>query len=138
MVVLRLGGATKTYPTADYLSLSPQNLSHGFRVTSTFGIDYAHQAECTTSIPDIFTKALTTAFLKEFGRDAVRSIKAEFASASASSLDYEILADFDGSVAQKYNPIKRRIQSVCVDVCNENGWNIPFTQITVHQAEAES
>ena len=136
VVVLRLGGATKTYPTADYLSQCPLNLSHGFRITVTFGIDYNHQAECTTTIPDIFLKALMSALYKDYGRDAVRSVKVEFSSAAASSLDYEILADFDGSVAQKYNPIRRKIQSVCVDACNENGWGIPFTQITVHQAES--
>ncbi len=136
VVVLRLGGATKTYPTADYLSLSPLNLSHGFRITVTFGIDYEHQAECTTTIPEIFQKALMTALFTEYGHDDVRSVKVEFSSASASSLDYEILADFDGSLAQKYNPIQRRIQSVCVDACNENGWGIPFTQITVHQSDS--
>lgn len=136
VVVLRLGGSKKTYPTADFLTLCPENLSHGFRITVKFGIDYRHQAECTTTIPEIFQTALTTALLQEFGREAVRSIQVEFASASASSLDYEILADFDGSVAQKYNPLKRRIQSICVDACNENGWTIPFTQITVHQAES--
>ncbi len=101
----------------------------------TFGIDYRHQAECTTTIPDTLKTALMTAILQEYGREAVRSIQVEFASASASSLNYEILADFDGSVAQKYNPLKRRIQSICVDACNENGWIIPFTQVTIHQAD---
>ena len=135
VVVLRLGGAKKTYPTADFLSLCPENLSHGFRITVTFGIDYRHQAECTTTIPETLETALMTAIHQEYGREAVRSIQVEFASASASSLNYEILADFDGSVAQKYNPLKRRIQSICVDACNENGWIIPFTQITIHQAD---
>ena len=136
VVVLRLGGSKKTYPTADYLALSPENLSHGFRISVTFGIDYRHQAECTTTIPEVFKTALMTGIIHDYGREPVRSIQVDFASASASSLDYEILADFDGSVAHKYNPLKRRIQSICVDVCNENGWNIPFTQITVHQAES--
>jgi len=135
VVVLRLGGSMKTYPTIDFLSLSPENLSHGFRITVVFGIDYMHQADCTTTIPEIFQTALNAALLKEHGRDSVRSVKVEFASASASSLDYEILADFDGSLASRLNPIRRKIQSVCVDVCNENGWVIPFTQITVHQSE---
>ncbi len=136
IVVLQLGGSMKTYPTADFLTLAPQNLSHGFRLSVTFGIDYQHQAECTTSIPGIFQEALTTALVKEYGREAVRSIQAEFASASASSLDYAVLADFDGSVAHRHNALQRQIQSICVDVCNGNGWVIPFTQITVHQAEA--
>ncbi len=135
VVILRLGGAKKTYPTSDFLELAPQNLSQGFRVSVGFGIDYAHQAECTTTIPEIFQTAILPALITEFGRDAVRSVKVEFASAAASSLDYEILADFDGTIAHRYNPIRRMIQKVCVDTCNENNWNIPFTQITIHNAE---
>jgi len=135
VVVLQLGGAKKTFATEYYLEFTPLNLSHGFRITVTFGIDYRHQAECTSEIPGIFEEALTKALIHDYGRDAVRSIKVEFASASASSLDYDILADFDGAVAPRYNPLKRKINSVCIDTCNENGWNVPFTQITVHQAE---
>lgn len=135
VVVLRLGGSMKTYPTADFLSLSPENLSHGFRIVVVFGIDYVHQAECTTTIPEILQTALLSALIKEYEREAVRSVIVEFASASASSLDYEILADFDGSAAPKLNAIRRKIQSTCIDVCNEHGWIIPFTQITVHQAD---
>lgn len=136
VVVLQLGGSMKTYPTADFLGLSPENLSHGFRLSVTFGIDYQHQADCTDSIPGIFNDAVTQRLSSEFGREAIRSIKTEFAAAASSSLDYSILADFDGSVAHRYRALQRRIQSICVDVCNENGWVIPFTQITVHQAEA--
>ncbi len=136
VVVLALGGSKKTYPTSDFLELTPENLSHGFRISVTFGIDYSHQAESTTSIPEIFEAALTSDLISRFGRDAVRSIKVEFASASASSLDYMVLADFDGSMALKKNPLERRIQAVCVETCNEHGWIIPFAQLTVHQAES--
>lgn len=134
VVVLKLGGSVKTYQTADFLELSPENLSHGYRLTVTFGIDYQHQAECTGSIPEIFNQALTQRLASEIGREAVRSVQTQFASASSSSLDYAILADFDGSVADRHNALQRRIQCICVDVCNENGWVIPFTQVTVHQA----
>ncbi|MGJ8632425.1 MAG: hypothetical protein ACSHX7_00755 [Luteolibacter sp.] len=137
VVVLELGGSLKTYPTADFLALAPRNLSHGFRVAVTFGIDYKHQVDCTTTIPEIFKNALTSSLISTYGRDAVRSIQVEFQSAAASSLDYVVLADFAGSTAQRFNPIKRNIQKVCVDVCNEHGWIIPFTQITVHRAELE-
>lgn len=136
VVVLRLGGSFRTYPTADFLALSPENLSKGFRVRVTFGIDYAHQADCTTTIPEIFNEALQSRLIQEYEREVVRSVKTEFSSASASSLDYEILADFDGSAASRMNSIRRSIQSTCVDACNANGWNIPFTQITVHQSDS--
>lgn len=134
VVLLQLGGSFKTYPTADFLSLVPENLSNGFRISATFGIDYQHQAICTTTVPQIFTTAINTILTKQYGREAIRSIQVQFAAAAASSLDYTVLADFDGSMAPKYNPLKRQIQKICVDVCNEHNWNIPFTQITIHQA----
>lgn len=138
VVILQLGGAMKTYPTTDFLALAPKNLSHGFRASVTFGIDYMHQAESTTSVPGIFKDVLTRELTTAYGRDAVKSINVEFASAGASSLDYSVLADFHGTVAHRYNAIQRKIQSVCVDVCNEQGWGIPFAQITVHRAPEES
>lgn len=136
VVVLKLGGSMKTYPTADFLGLSPENLSYGFRLSIIFGIDYQHQADSTTIIPGVLNEALTASLLQAYGKDAVRSIQTEFSSASSSSLDYTVLADFDGSMAYRYNALQRKIQSICVDVCNEKGWVIPFTQVTVHQADA--
>lgn len=134
VVILQLGGAIKTYPTTDFLSLAPKNLSHGFRVSVTFGIDYNHQAQSTTIVPEIFKEAIHKVLLNDYGRDALKTVIVEFASAGASSLDYLILADFHGTVARRYNALQRKIQSVCVDVCNEQGWGIPFAQITVHRA----
>ncbi|WP_200267288.1 mechanosensitive ion channel [Luteolibacter pohnpeiensis] len=134
IVILRLGGSLTTLPTNEYLESNPQNLSHGFRVSCTFGVDYQHQAEATTTIPKILLRALTTTLIGEFSREKVRSIKVEFENAAASSLDYRILVDFDGEMAQRYNALPRRIQHICVDTANAENWVIPFAQITVHQA----
>jgi hypothetical protein len=59
----------------------------------------------------------------------------EFKEAGPSSLDLEILVDFSGHVAKDYRFLKRTIQRICVEVCNGNGWIIPFTQLTIHTAE---
>ena len=134
VVVLRLGGSLKTYATADFIGQNPENLSRGFRISVVFGIDYRHQEICTTEVPDVFQRALELRVIELVERENLRSLKVEFASAGASSLDYEILADFTGEVASRVNVLRRLIQRTCVDVCNEQGWVIPFTQITVHQA----
>lgn len=135
VVVLRLGGSMKTYPTAEFLAQAPENLSHGFRVSCIFGIDYRHQKEAAEHIPAHFARQITTALETDFGREAVRSIKVEFHEAGASSLDYKILADFDGSMGARYQALHRRIQQLCLEACNANGWVIPFPQLTVHRAE---
>jgi hypothetical protein len=62
----------------------------------------------------------------------------EFNEAAASSLNFKILADFDGSMGSRYQALHRRIQQICLETCNAHGWVIPFTQITVHQAEVGS
>jgi hypothetical protein len=40
-----------------------------------------------------------------------------------------------GNSAASYFAIGRLIQQTCVDICNQENWVIPFTQVTVHQAE---
>ena len=135
VVVLRLGGSFKTYATTEFLSLSPENLSHGFRLSGVFGVDYKHQPESTTVIPDTLQEALMKAVTELVGNEVLISLRVELLTAGASSLDYQILADFDGEVASRYQSLQRTIQGVCVDTCNEHAWVIPFTQITVHQAD---
>ncbi|MBK1832857.1 hypothetical protein [Roseibacillus ishigakijimensis] len=133
--VVRLGGARETFPTADFLSMAPINLCNSFRVTVTFGIDYAHQSISTTKVVATMKAKLANRIVDLLeDREHLNSLNVEFASAAASSLDYSVLADFKGAAAPRYNKLERGIQSLCVDICNEEGWNIPFTQITLHQA----
>lgn len=135
VVVLRLGGSRKTYPVGDFLGLAPENLSHGFRISAVFGIDYQHQAVVTDEVPAILQHEVEVKVIERFGREALRSLKVEFASAGASSLDFALLADFDGSVASRVNVIERLLQAACVDSCNAHGWVIPFSQVTLHRGE---
>jgi hypothetical protein len=60
----------------------------------------------------------------------------KFLSAAASSLDYELSADMTGESAARYRDVVRALPRIAVDACNEYGWVIPFTQITLHQAPA--
>ncbi|MBF0203772.1 MAG: hypothetical protein HQK67_05525, partial [Desulfamplus sp.] len=50
--VIRRGGARKIYQTPDFLSLCPLNLSTNFRIEVMFGIDYSHQKNVTSTIPE--------------------------------------------------------------------------------------
>ena len=129
-----LGGSLVTYPTGDFLALAPQNLSAGFRLTQRFGIDYKYQAISTTEVPEVFTARIRERLEERWGAEAVVGVKVEFVEAGASSLDYLVLADMDGSAARDYEAIKRVIQKAFVDTCNDRGWEIPFTQLTLHQA----
>lgn len=133
--LVKLGGAKLAVPTADFLSSAVTNLTPGFRISMLFGLDYDHQPDITTTIPEKMWAFLTREICTLIGdRELLSSLKVEFASAGASSLDLAIIADFDGSLAAKYQVLERAIQRFAVDCCNENGWVIPFTQITLHNA----
>ena len=135
---MKLGGAKILSPTSDFLSKAPKNRSPVYRISSIFGIEYEHQADCTTTIPKALWAFITKELCALIGdREKLLNLKVEFASAGASSLDLAIIADFDGSLAAKYQVYERAIQRFAVECCNENGWGIPFTQITLHNAFPE-
>lgn len=135
--LVKLGGARITMPTVKFIEACPVNLSGGFRISSVIGIDYAHQAEATGKIPEKMWAYLTRELgTLAGGREGLHSLKVEFANAGSSSLDLAIIADFDGELAARYEVFSRAMQRLAVECCQANGWNIPFTQITLHQAKA--
>jgi small-conductance mechanosensitive channel len=133
--LIERGGAHRTYPTAGFLGLSPRNLTTNFRVKETIGITYSLQKESVTTIPDILKAHVEKRIDDEGYADKLLNLRVEFECANTSSLDIVVIADFDGSVADLYNRLRRAIQRWCVEACTENGWEIPFTQLTLHQAE---
>jgi hypothetical protein len=135
MVTLKLkGGALKYYPTADYLAQSPVNLSNGYRLTGIFGLDYQHQSIATTEIPSTIQKAVMEGLVRAGHEDSIERIRVEFKEAGASSLDMAILAEFNGKAGAHYWVLERAMQKICVDICNQQKWVIPFQQVSVHMA----
>ncbi len=132
--LVELGGSQVVYQTADFLALSPRNLSTGFRLECHFGVDYRHQAESTTTIPEVMQRKLEDALPAFPGGEALKSVRVEFMAAAASSLDYEIELDLGGEAAPELPEIRRAVPRLLVEACNEHGWVIPFQQITVHSA----
>lgn len=136
--LVKLGGSRKVIPTADFLALHPENISKNFRITVNFGIDYSHQDIVVREARQILEATVQRALLDKVNKEQLFSLKVFFSSASASSLDYRIVADFSGELAPRMNALRDHIQATCVEACNDHGWIIPFTQITVHQASEAS
>lgn len=132
--MVQRGGAHKVYQTGDFISLAPMNLSRGFRVKVPFGVSYNLQNRVTADIPTLLTEYLGHKIEEAGYGGNLRMVRVDFGSAGASSLDLLVLADFDGEMAPLYNRVQRQIQEWCVDACSENGWEIPFPQLTVHKA----
>ncbi len=138
IVEVGFGGSIYTYQTADFLARRPRNLSReGFTVYEIFGFDYQHQAEMTTTMLETYQKAIEAAIKASKYKEFNTYLGVEFDNASASSLDYKIMASFTGEVAIEYFMIKRLLQKASVEVANKHGWVIPFQQLTVHHQPAE-
>jgi len=130
-----VGGSFKSYPTADFLAKNPRNLSHGFRVTSRFSLDYRHTETVLTDAPALLAESLRQALSGLVGKDHLHRVTVELAEAGASSLDLAILADFTGEAASFYTAVPRLIQRTCVETAAARGWTVPFRQVVVHRAE---
>jgi hypothetical protein len=128
------GGAHRTYTTADFLGQSPFNLSRNFRLKETIGISYDLQRESVSSIPELLRSHVEKRAGEEGYGEQLLNLRVEFERANTSSLDLVVIADFDGELADLYNRLRRAIQRWCVEACNEYHWEIPFTQLTLHQA----
>ncbi len=133
--LLLRGGACKTYQTEDFLHLAPLNLSRNFRIKEVFGIGYTQQAEATSSVLETMEKYLLLQLEKEGYHKELLNLRVEFQSAGSSSLDLVVIADFKGSQAPLYNRLRRAIQRWCLNACTENGWDVPFPQLTIHKGE---
>lgn len=139
LVRLKVVGSIVQFAAADFLQLNPRNLSRdGFGVIVVFGIDYQHQEIALDRVPQRFRTAVEEAFGKAGFGDDLKSLLVEFKAAGSSSLDYLIYATMDGNCAAAYFALGRLIQQTCVDVCDQEGWIIPFPQLTVHRAEVAS
>jgi len=137
LVRLKVLGSIVQFSAADFLQLNVRNLSReGFAVLVIFGVDYQHQEISLDQVPERFRSGLNAAFEQaKFGTD-LKDLVVDFNAANTSSLDYLVYATMGGESAASYFKIGRLIQQTCVNICNQEGWVIPFTQLTIHQAEA--
>jgi hypothetical protein len=136
-VRLRVPGGNKLIvPSRDFTAQNVEKLSDGYRVAIRFGLDYGDQARITTTMRSHLQRRVEEHFRSGRWRDSVENVSIEFEEAGSSSLIYFVRVDFDGETAFDYAIQKRELARVCVDVCNEQGWTIPFTQLTLHVADA--
>ena len=132
--LVQRGGQRIVYPTGIFLEKCPINLSRNFRIRVPFGLSYSLQADITQVIPEILATFLTSKIELEEWADHCLNLRVEFYQANASSLDLIILADLKGVVADISKRIERVVQKWCVECATLNNWEIPFPQITLHQA----
>ncbi len=131
------GGHVKTIPTPDFLALHPTNLSYGYALATTFGIDYSHQELDYEKVATALAECVRERVRDHCTEEEIEVVFASFREASTSSLDYIVVAKLAGGADDRRLPLQRALQKGCLDACNRNGWTIPFPQLTVHRAAAE-
>ncbi|MEL0583510.1 MAG: hypothetical protein AAES65_01340 [Candidatus Thiodiazotropha sp. (ex. Lucinoma kazani)] len=123
-----------TYQTGDFLAAAPRNLSTNFRIKEVIGVSYSLQKESTESIPDVLRSYIQRRAEQEGYGEQLLSLRVELSLANSSSLDIVVIADFKGELGDLYKRLRRAIQRWSVDACTENGWEIPFPQMTLSGA----
>lgn len=135
--VVERGGRRVTYPTETFLEGCPANLSRNFRIRVPFGLSYGLQEEVTSKIPVIVKEYIDAKMVEQGYDSSCLNLQVEFFQANSSSLDFIVLADFEGRMADVLKRLERFIQKCCVECCTQNNWEIPFPQLTVHRPVQE-
>ncbi len=129
-------GIHRSYPTADYLAQHPKNLSvNFFAVPRVVSLHYRYRDIVNTEIVTKLKASIEKGFQETWYGEHLDRVIVELKEMNASSLDVVTIGRFKGPAASEWTEIGWKIQQLALECCNENGWEIPFPQLTVHQAE---
>jgi len=141
LVQLRVnGGMMQSWCTADFYAASITNLSRGpsYGIAVTFGYGYGLQALCLSEVSPKLKLAIEQAMEEAGLAEHLLDLLVDFSAAGESSLDYLIFATISSDAASSYFKVRRVIQQTCVAVANQQGWEIPFPQMTIHRLPIEA
>lgn len=125
------------YPTADFIQAKPKNISKGFYAVVNFGLAYEHFSLPTEVVFEKIKENVTAMLLAPHSdiRDSVNNINVEFRQVNEGiSLLYTIIVEMAGSAAPYYYRTPRMIQEACLKTAQQEGWNMPFTQIAYEKS----
>lgn len=134
VILERIGGERKFYKTADFYDQAPVNLSLGFAVDITFGVDYAHQDILFDELIPNLTNDLKMELYNQHAdlKESFIEMSLDFVNANASSLDLKFFLPCHGDIASKKKMLTRSVQSLLVKSCTKYEYIIPFNQLTIH------
>lgn len=138
VVVATTRGIHRTYPSVDYMAQHPKNLSvNFFAVPRVVGLDYRYRDIVNTEIVTKLKAAIEAGFRETPYGEHLNRVIVELKELGDSSLNVITIGRFAGPAASEYTEIGWKIQQLALECCNENGWEIPFPQLTVHRAELD-
>ena len=122
--IVQLGGAHRTYTTNVFLGQNAVNYTGGFRVSAIVKVHPDHRALATSTIPNAMRETIHEGLLSIVEPSQVKSLKVEFRAVIPNALEFDVIADFAGDVADKQPALQRALQHHALATCNAQGWKL--------------
>ena len=127
-----LGGSQIYYQTPQFLSLFPENLSHGYFIEVTLRLDYQLQKkvlELLTFFKQGFDESLNSS---DIFQGHIKKLMVEFKAQGEHAFELWIRVDADGVMAPYRFALERLIHKTFIELCNEKEITIPLEQLKIH------
>ena len=132
VMLVERSDAPRSYPTVTFLDMHPRNLSRGFEIALTFGVDYAHLTDAAARVPRTLEGAVRRGLADDERARSLKAVRVEISAAGESAIDYAVLVTFGGEAALHYHDLHRQVNTLLVEACAERGIGIPFPQLRLH------
>lgn len=124
-VVVEHWGSQRSFPTAEFLKLSPRNLSRGFVADAQLVLGRTHEAKPLDAMLAQLASSLRADLAKVVPAEQLSELAVVLQ--SVTPIGYELLATArcDGKAALQFFALRRRMQHAFVDACREHGLPLP-------------
>lgn len=132
------GGLKRWMPIGDFMKADVSCLAGGFARSIVVGLDYKHQAQALTEIPELLKVDVRRVLLETMREEELVNVIVEFEKAGSSSLDFIVVGVFAGTQASNFPSLNRVLYRAALDSANRHGWEMSFPQMVVRHAENNS
>jgi hypothetical protein len=113
--------APRSYPTREFLRLVPRNLSAGFVVEATLGLDHRHAEAAAAELPAQLTADLAAALPTTLPPELAATVRVQFARSGPLAIDVTAFAAFTGGAAARHHELRRLVHRELLAACQRRG-----------------
>lgn len=118
-------GSARSLPTAEFLKLSPRNLSRGFVADAQFVLGRTHEAKALDAVLAQLAAALRADLAQFVPADQIAEVAVVLQNVTPIGFELLATAHCDGASAQHFFALRRRMQHAFVDACRQHGYPLP-------------
>ena len=127
-----LGGSQIYFQTSQFLSLSPENLSHGYFVEIVLRVDYQFQKKVLELLPFLKKGCEEKLESHDVFKGQIKTLFVEFRAQGQHAFELWIRVDAEGIIAHERFTLERFIHQAFLELCNEKEIVIPLEQLKIH------